>query len=104
MPEDITAKFRIVTPMFVSGLDPKVPELRPPSIKGALRFWWRALEWGRCLRQAGDQTVAGLRLLHRLEAELFGSASGAGIDARGNSRRREGSRGAGISRVLGSHE
>ncbi len=32
-----------VTPMFLAGADGSTPELRPPSIKGALRFWWRAL-------------------------------------------------------------
>ncbi|MBA4369031.1 MAG: type III-B CRISPR module RAMP protein Cmr1, partial [Desulfobacterium sp.] len=33
----------IVTPMFLGGSDPKKAELRAPSVKGALRFWWRAL-------------------------------------------------------------
>lgn len=30
--------------MFLAGPDGKTPELRPPSIKGAMRFWWRASE------------------------------------------------------------
>lgn len=29
--------------MFLAGADGQTPELRPPSIKGALRFWWRAI-------------------------------------------------------------
>lgn len=29
--------------MFLAGADGKTPELRAPSIKGAMRFWWRAL-------------------------------------------------------------
>ncbi|MFW0885026.1 type III-B CRISPR module RAMP protein Cmr1 [Candidatus Acidulodesulfobacterium sp. H_13] len=33
----------IITPMFLAGADGKTPELRPPSIKGAMRFWWRAM-------------------------------------------------------------
>ena len=33
----------IITPMFLSGADGKTPELRAPSIKGAMRFWWRAM-------------------------------------------------------------
>ncbi|MDD3654448.1 MAG: type III-B CRISPR module RAMP protein Cmr1 [Desulfotomaculaceae bacterium] len=33
-----------ITPMFLAGADSSVPELRPPSIKGILRFWWRALQ------------------------------------------------------------
>jgi CRISPR-associated protein Cmr1 len=32
-----------VTPMFLAGADGATPELRPPSIKGMMRFWWRAL-------------------------------------------------------------
>ncbi|MFZ1105749.1 MAG: type III-B CRISPR module RAMP protein Cmr1 [Hyphomicrobiaceae bacterium] len=39
----IEAEFEIVTPMFLGGADPKgSAELRAASIKGALRFWWRA--------------------------------------------------------------
>jgi len=33
----------VVTPLFLGGADPKKAELRAPSIKGALRFWWRAI-------------------------------------------------------------
>ena len=39
----IEATFRIVTPMFIGGADQNKIELRAPSIKGALRFWYRAL-------------------------------------------------------------
>jgi len=30
--------------MFLAGADGKTPELRPPSIKGLMRFWWRAMK------------------------------------------------------------
>jgi len=70
----ITAIYRIVTPMFLGNADQKAISLRPPSIKGALRFWWRALNWGRCLQEAGAESAA-LKLLHRQEAHLFGSAA-----------------------------
>lgn len=30
--------------MFLAGADGQTPELRAPSIKGAMRFWWRALQ------------------------------------------------------------
>ncbi len=33
----------VVTPLFLGGADPKKAEIRIPSIKGALRFWWRAI-------------------------------------------------------------
>jgi CRISPR-associated protein Cmr1 len=39
----VTFTCEIITPMFIYGADGNTPELRPPSIKGALRFWWRAL-------------------------------------------------------------
>ena len=71
----IRATFHIVTPMFLGGARGQAPELRPPSIKGALRFWWRASSWGRCLADAGGDVNAGLRLLHSREGRLFGSAA-----------------------------
>lgn len=39
----ITFTCETITPMFLSGADGTTPELRAPSIKGALRFWWRAM-------------------------------------------------------------
>jgi CRISPR-associated protein Cmr1 len=42
----ITFSCETITPMFLSGADGQKPELRPPSIKGALRFWWRAMNGG----------------------------------------------------------
>ena len=33
----------VLTPMFLGGAQEGKAELRVPSIKGALRFWWRAL-------------------------------------------------------------
>lgn len=41
----ITATYKIVTPMFISGADPKEAALNISSIKGAIRFWWRVLNW-----------------------------------------------------------
>ncbi|MFQ3675622.1 MAG: type III-B CRISPR module RAMP protein Cmr1 [Endomicrobiia bacterium] len=41
-----TVKFEceVITPMFLCGADGRTAELRPPSIKGLMRFWWRALK------------------------------------------------------------
>ncbi len=61
----IEATYRIVTPMFCSGGDPTKAELRLASFKGALRFWWRSLMWGK---------VDGVADLHKREAALFGSS------------------------------
>lgn len=70
----IEAEFELVTPAFIGGADQDEAELRPPSIKGALRFWWRALRWGP-LRSAYSDDATALRALHREEADLFGSAA-----------------------------
>ncbi|MGZ5027285.1 MAG: type III-B CRISPR module RAMP protein Cmr1 [Methylobacter sp.] len=61
----LEADFKIVTPMFMSGADQGIAELRPPSIKAVIRFWWRALAYSRF---NGD-----LAALANLEKELFGS-------------------------------
>lgn len=36
-------KCELLTPTFNYGSDSKKPELRAPSLKGVLRFWWRAI-------------------------------------------------------------
>ncbi|NER00596.1 MAG: type III-B CRISPR module RAMP protein Cmr1, partial [Cyanothece sp. SIO2G6] len=41
--ETLTFTCKIITPMFLAGADGKTPELRSASIKGAMRFWWRAV-------------------------------------------------------------
>lgn len=71
----IEASYRIVTPMFIGDAQQKATDVRPPSVKGALRFWWRALNWGRCLSAAGDDEAAALVLLHQQESRLFGQAA-----------------------------
>jgi CRISPR-associated protein Cmr1 len=71
----IEADYNIVTPMFIGGADKTdTPDIRPPSIKGALRFWWRALQWGACLNLCNQNASAALKELHKQEAELFGAA------------------------------
>lgn len=62
----IEATYRIVTPMFCAGADQSGAELRLPSFKGALRFWWRSLAWRRGMRNAAQ--------LREAEARLFGSS------------------------------
>jgi len=61
--------------MFLGGADQSPSDgIRPPSVKGVLRFWWRALNWGRFRAVAGDDALA-LRELHKEEADLFGLAA-----------------------------
>ncbi|EKO3893595.1 type III-B CRISPR module RAMP protein Cmr1 [Vibrio metschnikovii] len=70
----LKADFQVVTPMFIGDGQQKADSIRPPAIKGALRFWWRALNWARCLNEAGNETEA-LNQLHTEEAALFGLAA-----------------------------
>ena len=65
MPTEIEATYRVVTPMFCAGANPGKAELRLPSFKGVLRFWWRALAWSRL--------DGNLEEIRRQEDALFGS-------------------------------
>jgi len=45
--ESLRATFEVVTPVFCAGADQKGPSaIRPMSLRGALRFWYRALDGG----------------------------------------------------------
>lgn len=76
-PLKIEAVYKITTPMYLGGADEQADKnvFRVASFKGALRFWWRALNWGRCFQQANKNESLGLSLLHAEEANLFGSAT-----------------------------
>ena len=67
MPTEIEATYRVVTPMFCAGADPGNAELRMPSFKGVLRFWWRALAWSRL--------DGALEKIQQEEDTLFGSTA-----------------------------
>ncbi|PJB29501.1 type III-B CRISPR module RAMP protein Cmr1 [Candidatus Desantisbacteria bacterium CG_4_9_14_3_um_filter_40_11] len=71
----LTVTLKIVTPMFLGGADQSPSDgIRPPSGKGVLRFWWRALNWGRFKAKVVDDAVA-LKKMHDEEKLLFGSAA-----------------------------
>ncbi|MHB1127773.1 MAG: type III-B CRISPR module RAMP protein Cmr1 [Bacillota bacterium] len=53
----------IITPISIGSAFPKKPELRPPALKGMMRFWWRAL--------SGDLTLAELKTE---EGKIFGAS------------------------------
>ena len=57
----ISFDLETITPLFMSGADGKTPELRPPSFKGMMRFWWRAM------RAEND-----IDTLAKDEAKIFG--------------------------------
>ncbi len=70
----ITFTCETITPMFLSGADGSTPELRPPSIKGALRFWWRAMNGHLDLKDKEDAKGDIIKGLKTLESEIFGGA------------------------------
>ncbi len=75
MPNVISATYQIVTPMFIGDANQTASSgISPASVKGALRFWWRALNWGR-IRQSCDSDENALKKLHQEEGELFGSTA-----------------------------
>ncbi len=69
--ETIAFNCRFITPAFLGGANPKgTPELRAPSIKGALRFWWRAMKGH--LVQADDNGKPTFQSLLKNDELLFG--------------------------------
>jgi len=72
----MSATFELVSPMFMAGAmndRGAQAELRPTAIKGALRFWWRALNWAR-VRAQHEENNSALVQLHAEESVLFGAA------------------------------
>ncbi|DAB30032.1 MAG TPA: type III-B CRISPR module RAMP protein Cmr1 [Sulfurimonas sp. UBA12504] len=64
--ETITFTCQTITPMLMHGADGSTAELRPASIKGVLRFWWRAIHGN----------LPNIEALKKAEAEIFGSTEG----------------------------
>jgi CRISPR-associated protein Cmr1 len=64
-------EYELITPLFGGGTETQktdpVSAIRVPSIRGQLRFWWRAIRGGQF---AGD-----LKALKKMEDEIFGAAS-----------------------------
>ncbi|HPZ55445.1 MAG TPA: type III-B CRISPR module RAMP protein Cmr1 [Bacillota bacterium] len=63
----VEATYTAVTPVFCVGADETSAEVRLPSFKGVLRFWWRALAWSK---YGGD-----LNTIAKQEDHIFGSTS-----------------------------
>ncbi|MCS7032162.1 MAG: type III-B CRISPR module RAMP protein Cmr1, partial [Gloeomargarita sp. SKYG116] len=65
----LQVQLETVTPLFLGGADPRgKPELRAASVRGALRFWLRALAGS----STGD-SASGIEKLRQMEAQVFGS-------------------------------
>ncbi len=54
----------IITPMFLAGSNIREPELRPPSLKGIMRYWWRAVNGNLPLKDLKEQ-----------ESNIFGASN-----------------------------
>ncbi|MGL6260385.1 type III-B CRISPR module RAMP protein Cmr1 [Vibrio sp. WXL210] len=67
----IKAEFEIITPMFIRDGQQMASGVRPTSIKGALRFWWRALRWDEIISGHSNDADA-LAQLREEEISLFG--------------------------------
>lgn len=57
-------KMEVVTPMFLGGAEEVNRQIRPASIKGMLRFWWRAVYGAGC---------GNISKMQKKENEIFGS-------------------------------
>lgn len=76
----VTFNCEVLTPMFLGGADGNVPEIRVPTIRGGMRYWYRALAGGK-----GE--INPVKLLE-LEEKVFGSSdkgSSVAIQLSGNS-------------------
>ncbi len=65
----------VLTPLFLGGADTRGnPELRAPSFRGVLRYWFRALLSGSQL--VITNSANELEILKREESRVFGSTEG----------------------------
>ncbi|MDC8832068.1 type III-B CRISPR module RAMP protein Cmr1 [Alteromonas gilva] len=76
-----SAEFELTTTALIFG-GQKDCELREPSVKGVLRFWWRALYWAKVRKYLIDIEEISepthdqiLCRLHELEKLIWGSAT-----------------------------
>ncbi|MBI1747848.1 MAG: type III-B CRISPR module RAMP protein Cmr1 [Acidobacteria bacterium] len=63
-----TYAIQVITPIFGGGTEPGINDpvtlIRPSSIRGHLRFWWRATQGAKCSR---------VKELRRREGEIWGT-------------------------------
>lgn len=67
----LTLTFEVLTPLFMGGADQNKAELRSPSFKGLLRFWYRAV----------DPEFANIRYEHSSITEETALFGGSGTNA-----------------------
>ena len=74
----ITRHYRLITPLFGGGVTTSENDLslliRGTSVRGQLRFWWRACFGGSAI-EAGNPQPDLLKMMYQREAALWGSAA-----------------------------
>ena len=69
-------KIKLVSPAVIGGANSRSldqpPTMRPPEIRGQLRFWMRALAGGNCNWQDKSKHRDCLKKIHEIENNLFG--------------------------------
>ena len=73
-PARLRAEFEIVTPMFLGGAEHEASRIRGTAVKGALAFWWRALNFARFVENANGNANDALNIMRERERQLFGSS------------------------------
>src|SRR5438067_11441586 len=74
----IDAELEAVTPLWIGGAD-RQAELRPPSVRGCLRFWFRALAGGllgdvlKDILEAESAVYGNMQRSSTVVVRLFGS-------------------------------
>lgn len=72
LPKKVVARFEIVTPMFLGDADQEAAGIREASIKGALVYWWRALNYASFVQESGGNLTDALTAMQTREQALFG--------------------------------
>lgn len=62
--KQVTFTLRTLTPLFLAGADQTTAELRAPSFRGLMRYWYRALIGG---------VVSDLETVKKIETAIFGA-------------------------------
>ena len=58
--QEITKELTFITQALLAGADQNKPEIRAPSIRGALRWWFRVLAGGRDVREEEEELFGGV--------------------------------------------
>lgn len=66
--QEVTFNVETITPLFLAGADQNTAELRAPSFRGAMRYWFRALVGGMV-----GTDPRGLEEVIKAESSVFGA-------------------------------